>query len=250
DGGGGIPQDVKLTIYRENSDSGLFVEVDGATGRFEHQVKLPGRYSLLVIRGGKTLKKSEPIDLASGETNDIGILRIGEPGRCELTLRGIPEARLAELGARLDRALSGTEELTLESGHFRSGPLAAGNWILRVNGGPWFVRDQEVEIVAGETLRLEAEAVQGFEPRLAFAFANAGASWTRLQAEVRDEQGSLVRIGGPWRSDTFFEGSPFFTELMLPKGRFSVVAWTDTGLRGSSTLEIPQDLSPGKLVIR
>jgi hypothetical protein len=238
DASGGVPRDVWLTLYAAGRNEGLFVDFDPATGAFEYGPLQPGRYSLRVIRGGQTVTSGEPFDVARGETRDVGLLQMTDGGYLELELSGIPAEDLPGLRLTLDREVSPTESLSLENGRFRSRKLAPGKWTLSLGliGGGWCFREQEIEIVSGDTTALELTAVRSVKVPIVCTFADPSAVWETIEYEVRDDQGERVLhsdLVGPDK-----DGRLRLHGLALPAGEYELEAWTDTGLRALDHFQI------------
>ena len=240
--GGRPPADARLVLYEVGGNTGTFVDFDGGSGAFEGSTPMPGRYELRVARGGSALLVSEPFELERGRTVDVGLLSLGELGRVDVRLSGVPGDALEELDVVLERASMATVDTAREGDGFLSGPVVPGEWIVRVRSERWFVPEVVAVAVGGETVRVELEARQGYEVDLELDLA-PDAEWETVQIVIRDADGELVRHGGPWRRQRFSDRAPSYFGLSLPAGVFAIEATTDTGLAGFAELVIQDPLS-------
>ncbi len=234
---GSVPRDVWLLLYLEHGKEGTFVDFDPSTGAFDHGPLLPGRYTLRVSRNGQTVTMSEPFDVAQGETHDVGRIGMTDGGYLELELAGLPEEILAKLRIALDREGHSTEYLSYAKGRFHSRLLAPGKWTLELGrGGGQFVRQQEVEIVAGETEYLELTSEQSVKVPVRLSFADPSAAWKTLEYEVRDSAGERVLQSDRIGPDK--DGHLRLSGLALPAGEYELEVWTDTNLRAIERMQI------------
>jgi hypothetical protein len=233
------PADVKLLYEPDGSRESWYVQVDPETGAFEQTLR-PGRCRLWAENGGRTVLRTELFDLAAKETRDLGILALGELGRLELRLPGVPEADLARLYLFLNREGCGSERLQIDGDVFRSREILPGTWTLE-NLDSWIIRPRPVEIREGETASIECAAERGFEVSVDCAFADAGAKWATLSTRVLDDQGKTVQRGGTWFPKALEHGRVHLYGLTLPAGTFVLEASTDTGLRASARIEVGQE---------
>jgi RNA polymerase sigma-70 factor (ECF subfamily) len=238
DASGGVPRDVWLLLHAAGRDEGNFVDFDAASGAFEYGPLQPGRYSLVVSRGGQTVTTGEPFDVAKGETRDVGLIQMTEGGYLELELSGVPAEALAGLRPELDRDGSGTEDLSFENGRFRSRKLAPGTWILTLGliGGGWCVRQQEIEIVSGDTTRVALTAEHSVKVPIVCTFADPSAVWKTIEYDVRDADGVRVLHSSSVGPDK--DGRLRLHGLALPAGDYELEVWTDTGLRATDDMTI------------
>lgn len=243
---GGVPADGEVAVYREGSLRGRFASFDPVTGAFHFGPVLPGDFRIAVLRGERTVMKTEIIRLAAGEQRDLGILRLEAPGRIELVIRGVPEDDLAQLEPRVDRRDFSTQSFVLEEGRFHSPELAPGTWIVRADRGPWFVRDALVEVTSGVTAVIERQAERALqEVSLSLEVGDAEDPWQMMEVEVRDALGELV-VSEPFLPRyRAREGVVRPREFVLPKGRYVVEAWTDTGRRASAELVVDEGVDSG-----
>ncbi len=222
------PQDVQLVLFPEaDRRSGSSVALDLETGEFRSEA-LPGRYVVAVLRGGSTVARSEPFALVENGQVDVGVLAIETPGILEVTLSGLPASALSHLHFSLDRVQGTTESLELVEGVLRAGQLAPGAWIVRVSENELFLRGSEVEIVAGETTRVELAAERGFPVVLHVS----NASPRRVLVDARDVGGErLVRC--ELRVDEQGRAT-----LPLPAGPAAIAVLTDSGLQGQVEVDV------------
>jgi RNA polymerase sigma-70 factor (ECF subfamily) len=230
---GRAPRDAELVIYPEGGNTGLFVEFDPVTGGFQDEA-LPGRYTLAALRGGSTLARSTPFEVVADGDVDTGAFAIGIPGRIEVEVLGLPPQALAELRFRLD--LDGariSEELELVDGILRSHDLMPGTWTVALSELELFLRGQRVEVVSGESTRIQVEVERAYPLELGCSFARDG--WSVLSLEARDGEGAVLtswRLYPAW----FRSGQP--VRLDLPQGRTTIAASTDDGQRAELELEV------------
>ena len=211
---------------------------DPASGAFEYGPLQPGRYSLVVSRSGQTVTTGELFEVAQGETRDVGLIQMTEGGYLELELSGVPAEDFSSLRPKLDREGSGTEDLSFGNGRFRSRKLAPGTWILSLGliGGGWCVRQQEIEIVSGDTTRLALTAEHSVKVPIVCTFADPSAVWKTIEYEVRGLDGARVLHSANVGPDK--DGRLRLHGLALPAGDFELEIWTDTGLRATDHMTI------------
>jgi len=232
---GGEPAGIKLVCFPESSNSGRYVEFDPHTGAFDYGPLLAGRYDLRIMRGGQTLLRTDRFELRSGATEDVGVIQPTPAGLLEIPVAGLGTTRPPVL----DREGHGTEEMVLDGDVFRSRPLEPGSWTVHLGwGGDRFLRGNQVEIKSGVTTRVELHTEQGFQLEVDCVFADADAQWTRLDSEARDEHGEVVVRNGSWFRAAMQDGKVRLFGIVLPAGRFRIDARTDSGLRGSATIEV------------
>lgn len=238
DARGRAPQDVKLTLWDAAGSAGSFVAFDRTSGDFEHEVQLPGSYTLRVLRGGNELLVSGPYELVAGESRPVGTLLLGEPGRVEVELVGPADPEREGVELLLTRADAADESLEREGALHRSRPLAAGAWTLQLRAKTWFAPDRELLVREGETERLRLELAPALPVDLGFELADPSAAWSSVVVELRDGEGSLVRRHGPWLRHHVQGELLRIHRLGLPAGHYTVEARTDAGQEGRGSFTI------------
>jgi RNA polymerase sigma-70 factor (ECF subfamily) len=235
---GRVPGDLRVVYYPEGGDMGGYIDIDPKTGAFEEGPLLAGRYEVRVYRGGQTVFRTEVFDLGAGETRDVGVLMPGELGRIELVLKGLPEEDLAHARPLLNRDGHATEEFTLESGVYRSRTITPGTWTVELHHGGWLLRENRIEVKAGGPTRVELAPERGYEVNVECVFADKDATWTTLSSKATDERGETVQRGPMWFRSALEDGRIPLHDLTLPAGRLVVEAWTDSGLKGSVSIDV------------
>ncbi|MFN0008646.1 MAG: sigma-70 family RNA polymerase sigma factor [Planctomycetota bacterium] len=235
---GRVPVDLRVVYYPEGGDTGGYIDFDPDTGKFEEGPLLAGRYELRVYRGGQTVFRTEVFDLAAGETRDVGVLSPGALGKLELVLKGLSEKDLEHARPWLNRDGHATEEFTLESGVFRSRTITPGTWTITLHHDGWFLRKNQVEVRPDETTRVELTPERGYETSVFCSFADPEAKWSTLASKAIDERGETIHVGATWFPAAMEKGKVRLHGLTLPAGRFVVEATTDSGLKGSVTLDV------------
>lgn len=249
---GRAPLDARLVLWGLGESTGSFVAFDRASGAFEHAVALPGHYTLVVERAGRTLLTSGPHELVAGGRVDLGVLRLGVPGRVEVELVLDPDARPADLTLMLSGPGGESGRLELDDAILRSGPLAPGAWTLELSSKGWFAPDVEVPVREGETARVRLEPRAALPVDLAFEPTDPAASWSRGWIEIRDPAGNLLRRGGPFSRPAAGERGLRFHGLGLPTGHYRAEARTDAGHvgRGDFSLEDAGARTPLRFPLR
>ncbi len=236
DEAGRPPKDVQLTIRPVGGNQGLFVDMEEATGAFDHGDVSAGRYTLQVIRGGMTLLTSPVIEVPAGATVDAGTLSIEKPGRIEVVLVGgvAPE----DFRPWLNRDGHGTVSFERDGSIFRSADLAPGTWRLGAAPGSRFIRAQDIQLVAGETRRVEIHSEAAFEVDAYLVLPESDTKWTVVTCVARDESGAVVWEVGRLTRPALDRGRIQLYGLSLPKGRFTLEAKTDSGLGATDVITV------------
>lgn len=244
DADGSAPADVKLVYLPHPGLRGLFMDFDLANGAFSYGPVRAERFRLKVYRGGlsRVVALTPWLESRSGETIDVGTIRIEPQGRVEVVLARL-EGLPVDLELSLSRDGSVSEKLLLEDGVHRSRELLPGTWMLHPrHGGEWSVRPQPVEVVSGRTVRVTADFVQQVRVSITIRPEGASEGWSTCSLRVVEQETDATLVQRDYTSANFERGSSR-TRLELPEGRYRVVAELDDGRRGELELEI-DPLSP------
>lgn len=227
-----LPSNASVTVGKRGENAAYFVDVDQATGRFKHGPRLAGDYTVRISQGQVTLHVTEVLALKRGEHRELGLIRFGNPGNVELRLYGDLPEDVAILSISANRAGCSSSQLKFEGGRFLSEGLTEGRWKLSLWQEPYFMADQWVEIQSGATTRIDATLRRGFERQVSCRFASADAQWQRLNVEVHDENGVLVRAVATIDRSQLRGKEVSLHRTNFPDGNYKMHAWTDTGLEG------------------
>jgi RNA polymerase sigma factor (sigma-70 family) len=163
--GGRVPADVEVTVWRDGTDTGDFVELDHATGRFRHGPVEPGAFRFVVRREGATIASRLGVVVRAAETIDVGDLDAHYSGSVEVTARlagaealtpAQGERLLDEVRVTLQRDGQATIWLARTSTGWRTKEaLEPGTWRLVVEQAEALDAPAvEVEVRAGETAQI------------------------------------------------------------------------------------------------
>lgn len=229
-----LPSNARMTVGKRGANTAYFIDVDEASGRFEYGPLLAGNYQIRVSQNQISLYVGELLGLKKGEHRELGLIQLNKPGAVELRLYGDLPEDLGSVMICADRVGCSTAELNFEDGRFVSGDLAEGRWKLSLWQEPYFMPDQWVEIQSGATTRVDATLRIGFERQVSCRFASADVAWQRLDVEVLDEHGALMRAFQTRDRSQLREHQISLHNTNFPDGSYTLHAWTDTGLEARS----------------
>ncbi len=232
---GATPSNVHFTVWGKGLNRGDFIAFDPVTRRFEQGPLMAGFYRLDVSQGDVSLYAGEYFELKRGEQLDLGLIQVLPPGRVELRLVGDVPELFNDRAVSADRPGGSSASLHFNNGVFVSEQVAAGRWLLRLWQEPYFMPDTWVEIVSGETTYVERELRIGMEGNVELHFESEETPWKTLTAEIRNEAGELMRAFPLMDRSTQRGLVVSLHRADLPVGRYTLKAWTDTGLKGEGT---------------
>jgi len=235
-GGQPIPSRAALTLWREHGRSGYFVDLDPATGRFEHGPIAAGRYVLSLTAGEASLIREKTFEVKAGERLDLGVLPVVGSGAIEVVLAGEPldEKWPLFLGLTPEVGVFGGKGLDPE--HLTVEGLMEGRWLLRSQSEPYFIAPQWIDVRAGETTRVECKLAIAPERSVNCRFESKDSEWQSLKVEITDEAGELVFLEPALLASEALGRRLSLHRLCLPDGKYTVTAETDSGLFGELEL--------------
>jgi len=199
-----------------------------ADGAFTFPDLAPGRYRASFQCDGAEIARGEWIDVAGGETLDLGRFETRAPGALTVVFQTPAGERCSPQAWLKNLEDSGSRRLEQDGDRWRASDLEPGRYRLSASGLQLAPHQEELEIQSG----LETHLSITLRPavcRILTLTVPGGAAFERLEITVRDATtGETVA----WESD-------LVEHLWLPMGRFELEATTDTGLRVSAVLEIP-----------
>ncbi len=173
----------------------------GSDGRFVFEDVPPSRYELLVDTEdlGLGCRFVRVVELGRDENQDIGVVRLDEPGMLEARLYRTDEGSIGVPRAFLfDETRSHYIPVVFENDTVRSGELAPGRYVLCLHGQgnsqiAWM--EYPLEIRSGRLTREEVE-VRGGTLRTVHLLASPGFSTIEGKAHliVRDPSGDVVAM--------------------------------------------------------
>jgi RNA polymerase sigma factor (sigma-70 family) len=247
-------EDLEVTSWKTSARTGTPLELDPKTGVVQNEEQ-PGKYRIGVYRGGVELFVSNEFTVVENELTDVGDLTLGELGRVEIEVQGLPP-NLASMHLSLEgpgRLSSGV--LVWDKGTWRSKDIAAGHWIVMgfQVAGNWvengdhsalWLRGAEIEVPPGETAHvvLVAERARQVELR----FNNSGEGWVTVAA--RDSSGKLLL----WQSVGLeIKDNRSSLTIALPTGHATIEVTTREALSGQVEVDVGPSLNaPVEIVLR
>jgi hypothetical protein len=219
---------------------------DPATGAFRYGPYPPGEYQLTLradsfprIQVGKRV-------LAPDEVWDVGTLRFQAGGSLLVYLTradGKPPGEHCWIQV-LDPQGEHVEQIDVQDGVGRAGPFASGSYLLQIHGTELACRQQQVEVQAGQELRVDLQAQSGLPAEIECSFSRTPDSNAGVQIAVTDAAGVRVLNSVAWSQ----EGPPRLT-LALSPGTYRVNA-TQGALHGSGVLVVTESAAKVSVVLR
>lgn len=228
---GEVLPSIDLSPFKQGTVSGTPVEtVDPTTGDFAIGPYPPGHYTLrLAADGFPTIHIERTVE--ANATWDTGTLRFERGGTLAIHLVAAAGTQLGGERLSIYRGETWCGRLETEHGAGTSGPLAAGEYELRVSGGSLAAASVPFSIRAGIETRLDVPVRTGFAAKIRFVVP-ADFRSDRIAIVVSDGGGGRVLqttiwlLGGSWARDFHFA-----------PGSYSIVATAgDLSAQGSFTV--------------
>jgi len=209
------------------------VHTTSKAGRIVIERLTPGTYTVSVDFDTYPTWRSPEHDLLTGETWDLGTVRLVRGGRARLTLDEPPvEGRRAYFSIyRTDGRYAARFDMTKQPPV--SPPLAAGRYELRV-GGPQVVPGTTAFVIhQGVDTEVRASAAYGVPVQIELGLPAGTDDVRSTQLTVTGADAfRFVRQLSRWRP------TPFRHELGLRPGKYTGVATSASGLRGSASFDV------------
>jgi hypothetical protein len=241
-----LPSEVRTWIRHRRYDFdgrwGSEGQVDAA-GRFRIGPLVPGRYDLRVGSGSLGWRILDDVLLEGGEERDLGAVRLEAPGFLVVRLHNrLPWPSLAGQGAELVDSEGNPVERwgVLEGALPPRIALGPGRYVLRMTGLTAVSFDHPFEIQPELETPLDVEVRQGSHRSVLFEEPERDPPAARVDAVVRDAQGRAVLTA---RCRRFPDRRLWVLSGGFEPGTYLVESKSDTGLRATETIEIP-DLEP------
>lgn len=206
-----------------------------AHGAFAFEQVVPGRYQVAIQSGEDALVRSPWFDVAENETVELDWLETRSPGSLALECALPNGVELSSVRAWL-REPGGSSVLGLEpsDGRLRAASLQPGRYRLEAGGEGLALHQEELEVRAGEELRLALTLQAGVSRRLIFV-PPAGVRVARLRVVLRERETERELV----REDrNAFWGQPPAVSFRLAPGSYTFAATTDAGLTASGALDV------------
>ncbi|MEM9378955.1 MAG: sigma-70 family RNA polymerase sigma factor [Planctomycetota bacterium] len=249
-----VPADVRLTVWRADTNSGHFAGFDPDTGAFRYGPLAPGSYRIEARRQDEVVATRSGIEVGEGETVDVGVIVLDAGGHVAVA------PRLADrhgLPAEIDGIVlkEGRATMTHEHGavvHLERAEdrwvstelLEPGTWTFRAEGERTLYPTIECEVSDGETTELDCLARLGHDVRVRVLLPETG--WERARVTLGHADDGLVH-----RTDWHARGDgadPTF-ELTLPIGASRISVETEDGVRAEVQRETELMERPGAFEI-
>ena len=177
---------------------------------------------------------SHPLE-AAGRL-DLGTITLAPAGFVEGLVFGVGESELASL-RWLVTGPDGLESSVVrpEGDSFRSGPLAPGVHVLHVRGDGFRSARREVEVVAGETTRVDVAFERAGQRDVVFHPPPSARPPRHMFCVVLDRAGGEVWREAVVRPD---EDGSLRCRVSVVPGRYRLEAETNNGLRASAELAV------------
>ena len=238
----GRPASVQLTLQRADRGERHAVWSEAGTGAFRLGPLSPATYSLAALGQASESLHVDGLELAAGETLELGSLRLGSPGRIEIVLL-VPEGVAPE---QVEVSLLTHERVGVRtlSGAQLAGPIEvpSGRYLLEVSG--WVLPERvEVSVAPGETARVELAPLPGVRVALHFRLPAERDLPLELELVFRPDGG-----GEPFRTEAYLlpqpdpsteatgERSSWALPLVPPASGYTLEVTGPDGLTGSAVL--------------
>ncbi|MBK8180905.1 MAG: hypothetical protein IPK67_18830 [Planctomycetes bacterium] len=237
-GGDERPRSVQVSLRRAGRERGHVQWSDELSGAVRFGPLAAGRFSISAIGAGNDSVQREVPELAAGETLDLGTLRLGEPGRIELSVAQREDLR----PERVLLSIPTPQRVHVTTRHLSDsdGPieLAADSNLLEAHGAV-LPETIQFSVVSDETTRLELAARVGLSVALHFQLPKGTALPLELGLAFHLDEG-----GEPWRTQAYLahqEGLPpelatYENVLVPPASGYALEVSGPGGLRGSARI--------------
>ena len=202
-----------------------------AEGRFESHVLHSGKQTLDLQPYGVGSCRLLDVDLAPGETRDVGDVIV--PGRGTLVVALHPDEHVDPRRVEIGAHRLGADWQVLYSHGANAGRdwtadgLPEGSYRLSISGGGAALVEKRFVIRPGESTLVDVDLRRGVPVRV----EARGERIPRLEAEVRDEAGELVGWGNDPANGTEWV-------LSLRPGRYDIVLTAKDGRTGRARVDV------------
>jgi hypothetical protein len=235
--------DIRVGACRERMNEMGYQRTEAGTGRFEITGLSAGKWWLEVLGTDLPSLRTPPHDLASGETWDVGEIRLPIPGTLHVRVKREPHGPSGDpwlVLVPLD-GNAASVELELKGDEALSPPLAPGSYAIAVMGLDYAHTRQRVDVRSGERSEADVLLQKGCHKTLRLHVD--GEQPTELaRVSVHDAAGECVAEHGE-----FFKQSTCDIVLSQLPGTYSVEA-VCSGRKGTATLTIEATSSAGDVV--
>jgi hypothetical protein len=197
-----------------------------------------GSYDVFLDRADLPGLGLDPIEVAPEEERDLGVIQLKPRGRLELVLHREDEALLEHPFLMLLRGRYGIPLQTEDGSTFRSEEIYAGRYTLVPMGGNVATVQQDVEIRAGDTTRLELRLPAGVLQQISFQIPEGETGPRFMKVVARSHDGRVLVNRELWTGFGRDGATQAIFQAGFAPGRYVVEADSEAGWGSTTPLEI------------